>query len=180
MTAAVATPTAAVVMGVSGCGKSTIGKACADAMGWDFVDGDDFHSDASIEKMRAGHPLTDADRSQWLARLAKLLAESHAAQRPLFLPCSALRRAYRDGLRQAWPDLRFVYLKLSQDDSLARVSHRHGHFFAPALVASQFATLESPEQEAGVLTVSAMRPVDALVTQITQWLNAPGLETPDA
>jgi gluconokinase len=163
--------TAVVVMGVSGCGKSTVGKACADALGWDFVDGDDFHSDASIAKMRAGEPLTDSDRAEWLQRLASLLAETCANGRRLFLPCSALRRAYREQLRSACPGLRFVFLSLSQDDSLARVSQRHGHFFAPALVASQFATLESPALEDGVLTVDAMLPVATITGQVGAWLD---------
>lgn len=165
------TGTAVVVMGVSGCGKSTVGKACAQALGWDFVDGDDFHSEASIAKMRAGEPLTDSDRSEWLHRLADLLADAHADRRRLFLPCSALRRAYRELLRNACPGLRFVFLSLTQDDALARVSQRHGHFFAPALVASQFATLESPANEDGVLTVDAMLPVQTLVDQVSTWLN---------
>lgn len=163
--------TAVVVMGVSGCGKSTVGKACAEALGWDFVDGDDFHSDASIAKMRAGEPLTDSDRAEWLHRLSELLADAHAEHRQLFLPCSALRRAYREQLRSAHPGLRFVFLSLTQDDSLARVSQRHGHFFAPALVASQFATLEAPANEDGVLTVDAMLPVQTLVDQVSTWLN---------
>lgn len=161
---------ALVVMGVSGCGKSTVGRACADLLDWSFVEGDDFHSPASVEKMAAGIALTDADREGWLARLADILRSSRG--RGLVLPCSALRKVYRDELRAASPGLRFVYLELSEDEAVRRVTRRRGHFFAPRLVHSQFATLESPVGEAGVLTVDGSLPVDALARHIAEWINA--------
>lgn len=166
---------ALVFMGVSGCGKSTAAKACADALGWPMLEGDSYHSPASVAKMHAGTALTDEDRSGWLDRLAALLADAaapDAATRTegVILTCSALRKRYRDRLRQAQPQLGFVFLQLSQDEALERVQSRPGHFFSPALVADQFATLESPEGEANVLTVDATAPVGDLVAQTVAWL----------
>lgn len=168
------TPRALIVMGVSGCGKSTVGKACALALGWSFVEGDDYHTAASVAKMHAGIALSDADRDSWLGRLEDVLREARDPASPrhagLVLPCSALRKKYRDRLREASPGLRFAFLALSTTEALDRVAHRPGHFFAPELVASQFATLESPSEEAGVLTLNATQPVAALVNETVDWL----------
>jgi len=116
---------ALVVMGVSGCGKSTVGKACAQALGWSFVEGDDYHAASSIAKMHAGVPLTDADRDSWLERLAEVLREAREPasrhRTGLVLPCSALRKRYRDRLRAASPGLRFAFLELRHADAVARV-----------------------------------------------------------
>ena len=161
-------PQAIVVMGVSGCGKSSVGEACAQALGWTLHEGDAHHAPESIAKMREGTPLTDADRAGWLDRLAALLAPQPAGQ-GVVLTCSALRRGYRDRLRAANPRLGFVFLALDYDEALARVQTRAGHFFSPALVANQFATLESPVGEPGVLALDATRPVAELVADITRW-----------
>ena len=166
---------ALVFMGVSGCGKSTVARACADALGWPMLEGDSYHSPASVAKMHAGTALTDEDRSGWLDRLAALLADAaapDAAERTagLVLTCSALRKRYRDRLRQAQPRLGFVFLQLDQEEALARVRSRPGHFFSPALVADQFATLESPEGEENVLTVDATASSGDLVAQTVAWL----------
>ena len=165
---------ALVFMGVSGCGKSTAAKACAAALGWPMLEGDSYHSAASVAKMAAGTPLTDADRSGWLDRLAALLAEAAVPDNGgsttgVVLTCSALRKRYRDRLRQAQPQLGFVFLHLDQEEALARVQSRPGHFFSPALVADQFATLESPAGEPNVLTVDATAPIDAIVAQTVAW-----------
>lgn len=161
---------ALVFMGVSGCGKSSAARACADALGWPMLEGDSYHSPANVAKMHAGTALTDADRSGWLDRLAGLLAD--AAAPGLVLTCSALRKRYRDQLRRAQPQLGFVFLHLDEKEALARVQMRPGHFFSPALVADQFATLESPEGEANVLTVDATASIAEIVAQTVGWLGA--------
>lgn len=155
-------------MGVSGCGKSSVGAACADALGWTLHEGDTYHAPESVAKMRAGTPLTDADRAGWLDRLADLLA-SPPESAGRVLTCSALRRRYRDRLRAATPRLGFVFLALDYDAALARVQSRAGHFFSPALVSNQFATLESPVGEPGVLVLDATRPMAELVAAVVAW-----------
>jgi len=157
-----------VVMGVSGCGKSSLGQAAATALGLPLIEGDDFHPPANTEKMRTGTPLTDEDRADWLARLAAELA-AHAGG--AVLTCSALKRAYRERLRAAVPDLRFAFMEISREDAQSRVEARaSAHIFPGSLVASQFATLESPTGEAGVLTVQAVAPVSELTAEVRRWL----------
>ena len=163
-----------VIMGVSGCGKSTLGAALAKARGLAWVEGDDFHSAASRARMSQGVALTDADRESWLAALSGQL---RAHPQGVVLTCSALKRAYRERLCQAAPQLRFVFMELSCEEALARVEGRVGaqgqaHFFSPSLVNSQFATLEPPVGEAGVLRVDAMLPLAQLVCEVMDWLRA--------
>ena len=147
---------AIVVMGVSGSGKTTVGKRLARALHAEFVDGDDLHTDAARAKMAAGHALTDEDRWPWLDRIGAALADRSAV-----IACSALRRVYRDRLRAAaGPKLRFVYLEASPEEMRARVAGRHGHYMPASLVESQFAALEPPEGEADVITVSADADLD--------------------
>lgn len=160
-------------MGVSGCGKSSVGEAAAHALGWTLYEGDSYHAPESVAKMRAGTPLTDDDRAGWLDRLADLLVPDATGQ-GVVLTCSALRRKYRDRLRQAQPRLGFVFLHLDYEAALARVQARPGHFFSPALVANQFATLESPAGEAGVLTLDATQPIAALVANVVDWIQPHG------
>lgn len=162
-------PQAIVVMGVSGCGKSSVGAACADALGWTLHEGDTYHAPESVAKMRAGTPLTDADRAGWLDRLADLLASPPEGAGRV-LTCSALRRRYRDRLREAAPRLGFVFLALDYDAALARVQSRAGHFFSPALVSNQFATLESPVGEPGVLVLDATQAMADLVAAVVAWV----------
>ena len=159
-----------VVMGVSGCGKSTLGAALARASGLTLVEGDDFHSAANRVKMSQGLALSDADREGWLAALSEPLRNRPQG---VVLTCSALKRAYREQLRQAAPHLRFVFMELSRQEALARVRSRgSAHFFSSSLVDSQFATLESPVGEAGVLRVDAMCPLAQLVCEVMDWLKA--------
>lgn len=159
-----------VVMGVAGCGKSSLAQALAEQLAWVCVEGDRYHSDASIAKMRAGQALTDEDRDQWLKVLGQLLATS---TRGAVLACSALKQAYRDQLREASPGLRFVFLDISRDLSLQRVAARGDqHLFPISLVDSQFATLEYPVGEDGVLRIdAALRPEEQL-SQVLPWLRA--------
>ncbi|WP_068954919.1 gluconokinase [Pararhizobium polonicum] len=141
-----------VVMGVSGCGKSSIGERLAAHLGLPYVEGDSLHPPANIAKMSAGIPLDDDDRWPWLAMIGKRLAEADEAG--IVISCSALKRIYRDRLRQAaGHPLAFVYLKGSRDILLQRMTARPGHFFKASLLDSQLATLESPEDERLVVTV---------------------------
>lgn len=156
-----------VIMGVAGCGKSSVGRGVAQAMGLPMIEGDDYHDDASRAKMTQGIALTDADREGWLARLEAVLRD---APQGVVLTCSALKRSYRNRLRQAAPGLRFVFLEIDREQALARVSSRAAHFFSASLVDSQFATLESPREEADVLCVSAVQPLDRLLAQVTAQL----------
>jgi len=156
-------------MGVAGCGKSSLGEACAQRLGLRLLEGDAFHSPASLEKMQGGVPLSDADRAAWLALLARQLAQPGAG---LVLTCSALRRAYRDTLRAGSPGLRFVFLQLSEIEARKRVAARLGHVFPASLVASQFETLENPQGEPGVLVLDATRPLPELCDAVCAWLAA--------
>lgn len=140
-----------VVMGVSGAGKSTIGPLLAAALGMAFADADAFHSAANIAKMSAGTPLTDEDRWPWIDAIGARMASNAAEGRPLVVACSALKRAYRDRLRTAVPGLRFVYLEGSKALIGERLEARNGHFMPAGLLDSQFAALEDPTAEAGVV-----------------------------
>lgn len=157
-------------MGVAGCGKSSLGSALAERLGGDLIEGDDYHSPESRDKMRQGVALNDADRAGWLATLAGLLQN---APGDIVLTCSALRRTYRDQLRAAAPSLRFAFLHITPDTARARVAERSAHFFNSKLVDSQFATLEDPSGEPGVLRLDATTPLQALVEQTAEWLNVP-------
>lgn len=158
-----------VVMGVAGCGKSSLGQAVAAHLAWLLIEGDDYHAPESLRKMREGVALTDADREGWLDRLAALLRQ----QRGAVLTCSALKRAYRERLRVAVPGLRFAYLEVDLPTALARVAARPGHIFPPSLVASQFETLEDPSDEPGVLRVDACAPLNELGDRVARWLTLP-------
>ena len=161
-----------VVMGVAGCGKSSLAAAIARAEGRPLVEGDDFHSAASRDKMRRGIALTDADRAGWLDALAAQLRA--APPGGVVLACSALKRAYRDRLRAASPGLRFVFIDIDREQAQQRVAARGAaHFFSAALVDSQFATLESPLGEPGVLRVDAAAPLAEQQAQASAWLRAP-------
>ena len=158
-----------VVMGVAGCGKSSLGQALARAEGAHLIEGDAFHSDANREKMRRGIALTDDDRADWLDALA---GELRARPANVVLTCSALKRGYRERLRAAAPGLRFVFMEIEPAAARARIEARDAHFFSPSLVASQFAALESPVGEAGVLRVDALAPLPQLLAEVRAWLRA--------
>lgn len=132
-----------VLMGVSGCGKSTIGAALAAALNWPFLDADDFHSPENVAKMAAGIPLTDDDRWPWLDRTAANVRRTTGDRGNAVLACSALKQAYRDRLRPAG-DLRFVHLSGDRATILARLAARHHRYMPATLLDSQFATLEIP------------------------------------
>lgn len=157
-----------VIMGVAGCGKSSLGVVLARELGLPIVEGDDFHSDSSREKMRSGIALNDSDRAGWLELLG---AELKKQPNGVVLTCSALKKAYRQRLRAAAPGLRFVFLDIGPEQAKVRVSSRaQTHFFASSLIQSQFETLESPIHEAGVLAVDALMPLILLQEQVIKWL----------
>lgn len=131
-------------MGVSASGKTTLGRLLADRMGWPFLDADDVHSPEAIAQMAAGIPLTDTDRWPWLGRVAAWIADRRATGEPAVVACSALKRAYRDRLREADPTLRLVYLRATREQIAQRLAHRTGHFFPPILAWAQFDALEEP------------------------------------
>jgi gluconokinase len=159
-----------VVMGASGSGKSTVARLLADRTGWPMCEADDLHPAANVAKMAAGIPLVDDDRWPWLKGVAGWIGEQEAAGRDAVVACSALRRAYRDVLRDGHPSVVFVYLQLSEADLNARVAGRRGHFMPAALVASQLATLEPlAADEPGLALDGAARP-DVLVDQVVSRL----------
>ena len=156
-----------VIMGVAGCGKSSLGQAVAQALQLPLVEGDDFHSPESRQKMSQGIALTDDDRAGWLDRLSEQLRQHPGG---MVLTCSALKKAYRDRLRQAAPGLRFAFLQINRDEAQARVGSRDAHFFSTTLVDSQFATLQDPSGEAGVLTLDATQPLQQLQAEVAAWM----------
>ena len=156
-----------VVMGVAGCGKSAVGLRIAQALGLPLIEGDEFHPASNIEKMKRGEPLQDEDRAGWLDRLGRELQRHPGGA---VLTCSALKRAYRDRLRQAAPGLRFVHLALTPEQALQRVAARDGHFYPPSLVASQFDALEDPRGEPRVLALDAALPLEQVSAQAVDWL----------
>lgn len=162
---------ALVVMGVSGCGKSSVGAAIAEQDGGRLIEGDAFHPAANIAKMSAGIPLDDGDRAGWLTRLGEELAAAVAAGERPVLTCSALKRRYRDQLRQAVPGLGFVFLELTREAAAQRVANRPGHFMPASLIDSQFAALEAPYGEPATLVVDAGNTLPAIGTQVSAWWN---------
>lgn len=164
--------TALIVMGVSGSGKSTVGLGLARALGWDFRDGDSFHSPANVTKMRSGAPLTDADRWPWLDAISRHIAALEDSGGHVVIACSALRRAYRDRLRAAGARLRFVHLDGSFDLIDGRMRARHDHFMPPSLLESQFATLEAPAPDEKAVTVPIADDPEAIVATILNHLAA--------
>jgi gluconokinase len=164
---------AVVVMGVSGSGKTTVADLLAKQLGWRFVEGDRLHPPANVEKMREGIPLTDADRAPWLDRIGEELKSWAAEGRSGVLTCSALKRAYRDRIRSARPDARFVYLKGSEALIRSRVAARHHEYMPASLLRSQFGTLEEPAPDEPVVTVDAGESAEAEVAAVIAALGLP-------
>lgn len=153
-------------MGVSGCGKSTVGAALADATQVAFIEGDAFHPDANVAKMSAGVPLDDQDRAGWLQALADQIRTARERDVGIVVSCSALKRRYRDLLRQADPDLRFVHLQGPRELIEERMRSRSGHYMPPTLLDSQLRDLEPLQAgEAGMTLDNTMTPAD-LVARI--------------
>lgn len=149
----------AVLMGVEGSGKSTVGRLLAERLGWDFCEGDTLHPEANVAKMTAGQPLTDDDRWPWLARVREWIDEHLTAGRFGVITCSALKRAYRDVLRD--PRVVFVHLTGTREQLAGRLAARHDHFMPMSLLDSQLAALEPPDPDEQALTVDiGARPPD--------------------
>ncbi len=154
---------AIVVMGVSGCGKTSVAEGLAAALPAVFIEGDSLHPAANVDKMSRGVPLSDEDRWPWLDTIGRALADILAEGRSVVVSCSALKKAYRDRLRTAaGGPLSFVFLKGSRDLLMSRMAAREGHFMPVSLLDSQLATLEDPSGEPGVVTVD----IDATIEQI--------------
>jgi len=152
-----------VVMGVSGSGKTTVGRGIAAAMGWECAEGDSFHSAANVAKMAAGTPLTDEDRWPWLHAIGDWLDEHQRAGSSAVVTCSALRRVYRDLLREGRDGLRFCHLAADADVIRDRLEHREGHYMPPSLLPSQLATLEPLQPDEPGVVVSTTATPDEIV-----------------
>ncbi len=153
-----------VVMGVSGCGKSSVGRAVAAELGATFIDGDDLHPAANIARMRRGEPLRDADRWPWLQAVGETLA---AADRPTIIACSALKRQYRDHIRRAArSDVTFLHLAGTHGVIAARMTNRNAHFMPVSLLDSQFATLEPPGPGETAVSVDIDQPFDDVIAAL--------------
>jgi carbohydrate kinase (thermoresistant glucokinase family) len=139
-----AKPVVLVLMGVSGCGKSTVAAILAGRLGWPFEEGDALHPQANVLKMQAGHPLDDTDRAPWLAKVADWVDGCLDAGQSGVITCSALKRAYREVIGRRGSGVRFVYLHGSRETIAARLASRHGHFMPASLLDSQFAALQEP------------------------------------
>lgn len=164
------TPLRLIVMGVSGCGKSTMAAALSERLGLDMVDGDDLHRPESVAKMRAGIPLQDADRWPWLDHIGQYLAQAHPQGR--VVACSALKRVYRDRIREQAGDVCFVFLEGDFDLIAQRMRQRVGHYMQPGLLDSQFRTLEKPQaDESDVICLPITEPVQDMVAQAIQALH---------
>lgn len=155
-----------VVMGVSGCGKSTVGQALATANAVGFVEGDQFHPRANVAKMSAGVALNDDDRAEWLLTLQAQIRAARVGGEGLVISCSALKRRYRDLLREGDPGLRFAHLNGPQELIAARVQARVGHYMPTSLLDSQFRDLEPLQADEAGITLDIRIPPDDLVTQI--------------
>jgi len=156
-----------VIMGVSGCGKSSVGAALSGALGIPYRDGDDLHPPANVAKMRAGEALNNADRWPWLDRVAGELARLA----PVIVGCSALRRSYRDRIRAgAGGPVCFVHLAGSREVIAARMAARSGHFMPTSLLDSQFATLEPPGPDEAAITIDIDQPMERLVADVLRQL----------
>jgi gluconokinase len=154
-------------MGVSGAGKTTIGKLLASEMGWEFVDADDHHSPQNIEKMRSGIPLTDADRLPWLESLHALIEKQVSEKKNMILACSALKQSYRRILQV--PEIKIVYLKGAADILQQRLQSRRGHYMTERMLASQVETLEAPDD---AMVINIDRVPSEIVAEIRQRLSA--------
>jgi gluconokinase len=171
--------TTVVVMGVSGSGKSTVAAELVARLGWDFAEGDEFHPAENVAKMHAGHPLDDGDRWPWLRRLAAWIGEHEAAGRSAVVTCSALKRSYRDLLRDGHPSVWFAHVAADPELIRNRVEHRSGHFMPASLLASQLALLEplAPDEPGAV--VSGVAPAGEVAADILAALGTErGLDLP--
>lgn len=159
-----------IVMGVSGSGKTTLAEGIADAMGWLYAEGDDFHSQANVSKMASGVPLTDEDRWPWLRAIGTWIDEHERDGRSAVVTCSALKRAYRDLLREGRAHVRFVYLDVPKEVLEERLAHRTGHYMPSSLLPSQLDTLEPLQEDENGVIVRAHQSPEASVAEALELL----------
>ncbi|MFT2817578.1 gluconokinase [Leifsonia sp. A12D58] len=170
-------PLVLVVMGVSGCGKSTVAALLAGRLHWEFEEGDSLHPPANVKKMAAGHPLTDADRMPWLEKVADWIDDRHAAGENGVITCSALKRSYRELLNRRHAGVIFVYLSGSRDLIASRMAARQGHFMPTALLDSQFAALEEPAPDEPAVSIEIGRKPKAIAQAIIAELHLTDVPT---
>lgn len=159
-----------VVMGVCGAGKSTVGRSLASALGLRYVEGDELHPPENVARMAAGTPLTDTDRHGWLQAVAAELAAGPGRRPGVVVACSALKRSYRDLLRDAAPAMRLVHLHGERSLLERRLAARTGHYMPPTLLQSQLDTLEPPQADEQALVLDIAQPVEQLVGRACQWI----------
>jgi gluconokinase len=164
--------TTIVVMGVSGSGKSTVAATLVDRLGWEFAEGDDFHPAANVEKMRSGHPLDDEDRWPWLRSIAAWIGEHEKAGRNVVVTSSALKRSYRDLLRDGHPSVWFAHVTADPELIRERIEHRTGHYMPASLLDSQLATLEPLEDDEPGARISGAAAPTAVVDELLAVLDA--------
>lgn len=165
------TSTALVVMGVAGCGKTTVGVELAARLGWTYAEADDFHPPENKAKMSAGSPLTDVDREPWLEAIRDWVSAQHA---DVVVTCSALRQRYRDVLRQADARVRFLHLHGSEEVLASRIGGRTGHFMPASLLRSQLDTLEPLQPNEDGVVISVEQPASRIVDEALRALDLPG------
>lgn len=164
--------TSIVVMGVSGSGKSTVAEKLVERLGWEFAEGDDFHPEANVAKMRAGTPLVDDDRWPWLRSLAGWIGEREQAGRSVVVTCSALKRSYREVLREGHPSVWFAHVTVDPDVLRDRLEKRTGHYMPSSLLESQIATLEQLQDDEPGAAVSGAGSPDDVVEQLLAALDS--------
>jgi carbohydrate kinase (thermoresistant glucokinase family) len=165
-------PLRLVIMGVSGCGKTTVGQQLAMRLGLDFLEGDSLHSQHNLTLMAAGTPLSDEDRAVWLDLITQNLSDL-SPDKGLVVSCSALKRSYRDRLRLACPALRFVHLQGERSVLAARLQQRKGHYMPASLLGSQLETLEPPGTDEQAITLDIVKPASTLVAHLAKLLARP-------
>ena len=164
--------TSIVVMGVSGSGKSTVAEKLVERLGWEFAEGDDFHPEANVAKMRAGTPLVDDDRWPWLRSLAGWIGERERAGRSVVVTCSALKRSYREVLCEGHPSVWFAHVTVDPDVLRDRLEKRTGHYMPSSLLESQIATLEQLQDDEPGAAVSGAGSPDDVVEQLLAALDS--------
>lgn len=163
---------AIIVMGVSGCGKSSVARAVSEKLGYRFVEGDELHPEANVDKMTRGIPLNDEDRWPWLDKIGQVLHDAEINKNPVVLTCSALKRTYRERLRDATGGpVAFIYLKGSAELLNTRMGQREGHFMPLLLLKTQLETLEEPTGEPGVITVDIDETLDVICEKAVSGLD---------
>ena len=159
-----------VIMGVSGCGKSTVAESFAAQLDMQMIDADDHHTDSALAKMRSGIALSDKDREPWFTNLHKQVVSYHNQGKDVVLACSALKHRYRNIFRKWFLECYFVWLRLDKQTVIERIQKRKGHFFDPSLVQNQFDILEEPTDEANVITINAAQDKQQILKKlVAQW-----------